>query len=126
MEDKEERKENADKIQINGTTYVKYNVLKELKYQKFKDAIFLIVIVFVIIALVMAITTLVKSRDIINKDALIIGMEKHGFVSCQCVDEQGTQWQSKGGGFLAAPVAKKDLFTDFYDNLQKGGDNGSS
>ena len=87
-------------IEINGKKYIEFNEAKHIKYGKARDIIFLVLIAFAVIALVMAIMSLLENRDIINRDALIIGMEQHGFVNCQCFDEQGKDWYSTDGGFI--------------------------
>ena len=91
-------------IEMDGKKYIEFDVARQLKYQKIKDIIILILILFAIVSLVIAISVLVKNRDIINKDPLIIGMDRHGFVSCQCSNQDGTQWFSTQTGFKTEPV----------------------
>lgn len=100
-----EKVNTVEKIEMYGKTYVEFNVVKHLKFQKMKDILILILIVAAVLALVIAIVTLVKNKDIINKDALIIGMNTHGFVSCQCLDEEGIEWSSTQTGFITQPRA---------------------
>ncbi len=64
------------------------------------SVLFLIVIAIAIIALISTTVTLVKNKEIIQKDPLRYGMDVHGFVSCQCFDEQGQDWYSEGSGFI--------------------------
>ena len=111
-------------IEKDGKTYIEIDVNKQLKYQKIKDVVILILILFAIISLVIAITTLVKNKDIINKDPLIVGMERHGFVSCQCSDEDGTEWYSTQTGFITQPVPRFDSIT--LEDIVKGVINGTS
>ena len=87
-------------VEIEGKKYVEFDEDKFMKYSKKRDIVFLILIAFAIIGLIFAITTLIKNKDIINKDALAIGMEQHGFVNCQCTDDENKKWQSKNGGFI--------------------------
>jgi len=54
----------------------------------------------VIIVLVWTTITLIKNKDIIQKDPLNYGMDVHGFISCQCYDNQGVEWYSSGEGFV--------------------------
>ena len=95
-------------IEKDGKTYIEFDVAKQLKYQKLKDIIILILISLAVTALVTAIISVVKNADIINKDALIIGMDKHGFVSCQCVDEKGVEWYSTETGFKTQAISSRD------------------
>ncbi len=106
--------ENNIKI-IEGKEYVPIDVAKTIKSQKIREIIILILIVFVIILLILAILSLVKNAKIINRDALIIGMESHDFQSCQCIDSDGLEWDSEGGGFLSKPIqgSSKNTLVNF-------------
>lgn len=107
-------------IEIEGKKYIEFDVNKQIKYNKIKDVVMLLLIASAVIALVMAIITLIDNRDIINKDALIIGMEKHGFVSCQCIDEEGLEWNSLETGFISQPQHNPNsIFADLdLENLE--------
>jgi len=61
--------------------------------------------VIAITAFVYTTITLVKSKNIIQKDPLKYGMEIHGFISCQCFDELGIEWYSVGEGFISQQQA---------------------
>lgn len=104
-------------ITVEGKKYIEYDQAKELKRQKVRDVIILILIAAVLVALVLAITTLVKNADIINKDALIIGMEKHDFVSCQCTDSNNAEWYSQGSGFTTQSKPTNDDLRDIIKDL---------
>ncbi len=93
-----------NKIKVDGVEYIRYDRALQLKSQKIRDIIILVLIAGAVIALVMAIFTLVTNKDIINKDALIIGMERHDFVSCQCTDKDNTEWYSNSYGFETLPA----------------------
>lgn len=108
--EEENKKQIQNKIVVDGVTYITYDVEKQIRYQKIKDILILILIAGSIIALVMAIMTLVKNKDIINKDALVIGMEKHGFESCQCTDDEGLEWYSNGPGFVTKPELRSPSY----------------
>lgn len=95
--------ENNIKV-IDGKEYVPIDVAKTIKSQKIREMVILVLIAFVTILLIMAISSLVKNAKIINRDALIIGMERHDFQSCQCVDSEGLLWQSTEGGFVSQHV----------------------
>ncbi len=62
--------------------------------------VWMALLLVVIIILVWTTLTLIKNKEIIQKDPLRYGMEVHGFISCQCFDEQGVEWYSKGEGFI--------------------------
>lgn len=86
--------------EIEGKKFVEYNEYKEIRRRKIISILFLLFMAFAIIAMVIAITILVKNKDIIQSDPLRYGMDVHGFVSCQCSDEQGRDWYSNGTGFI--------------------------
>ncbi len=123
MEEKKEDNEienrgSLERIERDGKTYVVFDVVQQLKYQKKRDIVVLIMIALCIIALVMAIVVVVKNADIINRDALIIGMDKHGFVGCQCEDEQGQQWYSTEAGFASTPRRPTEVnFTNILNDI---------
>ena len=86
--------------EIDGKKFIEYNEHKKQKRKMIISILFLVMIAFAIIALMTATITLVKNKDIIQSDPLRYGMEVHGFVSCQCSDEEGRVWYSEGIGFI--------------------------
>ncbi len=86
--------------EIEGKKFVEYNEYKEIRRRKIISIVLLILIAFAIIVMLFTIITLIKNKNIIQSDPLIYGMDVHGFVSCQCIDEQGRDWRSNGTGFI--------------------------
>jgi len=52
--------------------------------QELKQTLFLVLIGLFIICMIVLIVFLVKEKNLINKDPIIYGIEKHGFQSCNC------------------------------------------
>lgn len=86
--------------EIEGKKFIEYDEYKEIRRRKRISILFLILIVGAIISMIIAITILVKNKNIIQSDPLSYGMGVHGFISCQCFDEQGRDWYSEGEGFI--------------------------
>jgi len=88
--------------EIDGKKFVEYNEYEQVRRRKREtiSILFLILIAIAIIAIIFAITTLIKNKNIIQSDPLRYGMDVHGFISCQCFDEQGRDWYSNGTGFV--------------------------
>lgn len=86
--------------EIDGKKFIEYNEHLENK-KKFKlSVVFLILMIIAIVILIMAISLLIQNRDWILRDPIAYGMDERGFLSCQCFDEEGTQWYSEGEGFI--------------------------
>ena len=58
-----------------------------------------ILMVISICALIVTVITLLKNKEVITKDPLTYGMDKHDFTNCSCIDKQGKYWTSGDGGF---------------------------
>ncbi len=91
--------------EIDGKKYVLYEQDKENKKKMINSTIFLVLMVVAIVALLYATTTLIKNKDLIGQDPITYGMKAHGFISCQCFDETGTEWYSAGEGFVSQRLA---------------------
>lgn len=86
--------------EIDGKKYIEWDEDQARRRRLIMSVAFLILLAIAIIMLISTIYTLVKNKEIIQKDPLRYGMDQHGFVSCQCFDEQGRDWQSEGVGFI--------------------------
>jgi aspartate carbamoyltransferase regulatory subunit len=86
--------------EIDGRKYIEFNEDKHRKKRLLISIIFLILLTVAIIALISVTVTLVKNKEVIQKDPLRYGMDVHGFVSCQCTDQEGKDWYSKDTGFI--------------------------
>lgn len=87
-------------IEIDGKKYAEVDVVKFENRKLIKNVIFLVVLLFVGIALVLSVNTLIQNINIIKQDPLIYGMGLHNFTSCQCVDTSSKLWTSNELGFI--------------------------
>ncbi len=92
------------RITLDGKDYIEFDEAKLIAFSKRRDIIFLFLIGLSLIAITTAIVFVIQNKDIINRDALIIGLEQHGFVNCQCYDEQNALWTQQETGFLKRTV----------------------
>lgn len=116
--------------EIDGKKFIEYDEHKRQRKRMIISVLFLIIITLAIVALANATITLVKNKDIIQSDPLRYGMEVHGFVSCQCFDDEGQDWYSEGSGFIN--VQRPDNWINYSEiNITKfkgvlNGDAGNS
>lgn len=104
--------------EIEGKEYVEYEVYKKVKERKLISILFLFFLAIAILAMIVAITILVKNKDIIQSDPLRYGMEVHGFVSCQCIDDEGQTWVSEDTGFINRQQGKNYInYSDLIINF---------
>lgn len=81
------------------------------------QVVFLFLLASAIIALIVTTVTLVKNKNELVTDPLIYGMEKHGFISCQCYDESGKDWYSLQDGFIYQSQAPPPNYTQNFANI---------
>ncbi len=86
--------------EIDGKKFIEFEEHKHKRKQLILSTLFLVLLGVAIIAMLLAVSTLLKNKDVIQQDPLRYGMDVHGFVSCQCFDEEGRDWQSEGAGFI--------------------------
>lgn len=86
--------------EIDGKKFIEYKEHRQQRKRLLVSVLFMVIMVVAIVALINTTVTLVKSRDLIGKDPLRYGMEVHGFLTCQCFDQDGNDWYSEGDGFI--------------------------
>ncbi len=86
--------------EIDGKKFIEFDEYKAIRLRRYLSILFLILIAGAIIALINTTATLVKNKEIIQKDPLIYGMGLHDFVSCACYDSEGKDWYSTETGFI--------------------------
>ncbi len=86
--------------EIDGKKFIEFDEHKYRRKRMIISTIFLILLAAAIIAIANTTFTLIKNKEIIQKDPLVYGMDVHGFVSCQCYDEEGKDWYSEDVGFV--------------------------
>ncbi len=79
---------------IDGKTYIEYDEHKALRNNTIRNTIFLFLLALSIIALIMAIATVVQNKEMLMKQPVDYIMDKYNFVSCSCTDNEGNSYQS--------------------------------
>ena len=108
--------------EIDGKKFVEYEQYKVQRKRMIIQILFIIGIVYATFTMAQTIKTLISERDIINSDPIIYGMDAHGFISCQCFDEQGLEWYSAGERFITQQQAGYEIKFEVVENWT-GGDN---
>lgn len=80
--------------EIDGKKYIEYDEHKFLRNKTIVNSIFLILLLFAIILLFIAITTIIKNKEMLQSQPIDYVMDKYGFVSCSCTDAEGEIFQS--------------------------------
>ena len=89
---------------INGKKYIEYNEHKALRNKTIMNSIFLILLFLAILALFMAITTVIKNKEMLQSQPVDYIMDKYDFVSCACANAEGELFQS-GFNLIEVPEA---------------------
>ena len=89
--------------EIDGKKFVEYDEARRQTRRTLLSVAFIVAIIIASYAMIVTTKTLIENKEIITSDPLIFGMDVHGFVSCQCFDEQGSEWSSQGTGFINRP-----------------------
>ena len=79
---------------INGKKYIEYNEYKSLRNKTIINSIFLVLMFMAVIGLFMAITTIIKNKEMLQSEPIDYVMDKYDFVSCSCTDKEGEIFQS--------------------------------
>jgi len=107
--------------EIDGKKFIEFKEHEHKRKQLILSTFFLLLLVVAIVAMTIAVFTLLKNKDIIQQDPLRYGMDVHGFTSCQCFDEQGRDWQSEGDGFIHRQSGPQPNLGFQLDELNKLG-----
>lgn len=87
---------------INGKTYIEYDEHKALRNNTIKNTIFLFLLALSIMALLMAIVTVVQNKEMLMEQPIDYVMDKYGFISCSCIDGEGKSYQ-EGFNIIEVP-----------------------
>ena len=79
---------------IDGKKYIEYDEHKISRNKTIINSIFLVLMFMAIIGLFIAITTIIKNKEMLQSQPIDYVMEKYDFVSCSCTDEKGKVFQS--------------------------------
>lgn len=79
---------------IDGKKYIEYNEHKALRNKTIMNSIFLILLFVAILALFMAITTIIKNKEMLQEQPIDYIMDKYDFTSCSCTNAEGEVFQS--------------------------------
>lgn len=79
---------------IEGKKYIEYNEHKVLRNKTIINFVFLILLFLAIIGIFMAITTIIKNKEMLQKQPIDYVMDKYDFVSCSCANAEGEVFQS--------------------------------
>lgn len=80
--------------EIDGKKYIEYDEQKALRNKTVMNSIFLMLLFLAIIALFMAITTIVKNKEMLQEQPIDYIIDKYNFVSCSCTNAEGELFQS--------------------------------
>lgn len=81
-------------IEIDNKKYIEYNEHKVLRNKTIISSIFLILLSLAIIALFIAIMTVIKNKEMLQEQPIDYVMDKYNFVSCSCTNIEGEVFQS--------------------------------
>ena len=79
--------------EINGKRYIEYDEHRALRNKTIINSIFLILLFLAILGLFMAITTVVKNKEMLQEQPIDYVMDKYGFTSCSCANAEGEVFQ---------------------------------
>ena len=88
------------------------------------NLVFLVLLFIVVIALVSAIFTIVKYRDMLTQEPLSYVMNRYNMKACSCIDMEDEVWYSGEKGFKPNYVAAGFVFNNSKD-FKLGDINGS-
>lgn len=80
--------------EIDGKEYIEYDKHKVLRNKTIMNFAFLILLFLAVIALFMAITTIIQNKEMLQSQPIDYVMEKYDFVTCSCTDAEGEVFQS--------------------------------
>ncbi len=81
---------------IDGKEYVEYDRAKAESRKAMMNAFFLVLLAIAIIAMLIAISTVIKNKDMLREQPIDYVMEKYDFETCTCYDKSG---QIFGSGY---------------------------
>lgn len=80
--------------EIDGKKYIEYDESKVLRNRTIINSFFLILLFLALIALFMAIVTILQNKEMLQSQPIDYVMEKYDFVSCSCTNVEGELFQS--------------------------------
>ena len=114
-----EEEKNKKSVIVEGKKYILINESRREIIWMVIKTIFLILLVITIVALISAIATIVKHKDMLSNEPLTYVMERYNLESCSCIDDEGEVWNSGEKGFI--PKYKGNELVITYKNESAGG-----